>query len=470
MVTPRLAHCFPRGASFPDLLDPLRLMEPRVAPPEPPATERHLQCVWYDGKWRPTNMVDHLGRRVEVVSPGRWNLEAGPDFLDADLEIAGAGERLRGDVEIHVRPADWRGHGHAADPNYARVVAHVCYDTGVLPEEDLPAGCVQIGLKPCFEQMPNFAFEAIDVTAYPYEVESRLTPLARDMATWSRERKESYLDAAGEARLLDKAARLARAMDSEDAEQVLYAECMAALGYKHNRHIARELARRLPAAELREAAGPDPETAYALLLGMSGLMPVTPEGWKDAETAALIRRAWDIWWKRAAAFEGRPLPADAWRLGHTRPSNHPRRRLMAAAHWFTEDEPMSTKLAAFRKGKPRLWCRQAMQALEINTQTYWTRRLALDGGMGDRPISLVGTGRARAILVNVLVPFAAATEQHWVFERGLLEVLPAEPVNSIIRETAHALFGPDHPPALYRTGLRRQGLIHLFHAYGLGSR
>lgn len=435
-----------------------------------PATERHLQCAWYDRKWRPDGLTDQFGAPITVIHPGRWNLEAGPDFLDAEFEVGHQKRRMRGDVEIHVRPAEWRSHGHLDDPNFGGVIAHVCYETGVLPENELPAFCMQVSLKAAFAARPEFSFEAIDVLAYPYEIDSQLGPLSLDMNDWSRDRKEQYLDAAGEARLLAKAARMDEVAKASSAEQALYEECLSALGYKHNRHVARELGRRLPVAELRERAGKDPETAYALLLGMSGLMPETPEGYQEQETAALIRRAWDIWWKQAAAFDGRCLPASAWTGANVRPSNHPRRRLMAAAHWFTEDEPLSEKIAGFDQEKPRVWCRAAMQALEVNTQTYWTRRLALDGGLGDRPISLVGSGRARSLLINVLVPFAACTGLVRLFDKGMLKVLPAEPSNSIIRETAHALFGPDHPPALYKTGLRRQGLIHLFHVYGLGSR
>ena len=36
--------------------------------------------------------------------------------------------------------------------------------------------------------------------------------------------------------------------------------------------------------------------------------------------------------------------------------------------------------------------------------------------------------------------------------------LQVEPVNSVIRETAYTLFGPDHSPKLYRSALARQGL------------
>ena len=50
-------------------------------------SERHVQAIWYDGALRPEGLRTADGAPVRVVDPGRWNLEAGPDFRDAVLEI-----------------------------------------------------------------------------------------------------------------------------------------------------------------------------------------------------------------------------------------------------------------------------------------------------------------------------------------------------------------------------------------------
>ena len=47
----------------------------------------------------------------------------GPDFLGAEIEIAGS--TVLGDVEIHFRSSDWRAHGHHENPSFERVVLHV---------------------------------------------------------------------------------------------------------------------------------------------------------------------------------------------------------------------------------------------------------------------------------------------------------------------------------------------------------
>ena len=45
------------------------------------------------------------GEGLRIIHPGWLNTHAGPDFMQATLEIAGT--RWVGNVEIHVRASDW---------------------------------------------------------------------------------------------------------------------------------------------------------------------------------------------------------------------------------------------------------------------------------------------------------------------------------------------------------------------------
>jgi uncharacterized protein DUF2851 len=59
-----------------------------------------------------------------VMYQGRRGGGAGPDFRDAVLARAD-GSRVYGDVELHLRAANWHAHGHDSDPRYDGVVLHV---------------------------------------------------------------------------------------------------------------------------------------------------------------------------------------------------------------------------------------------------------------------------------------------------------------------------------------------------------
>ena len=130
-----------------------------------PITERHVQALWYDGALRPKHLRTTEGVPVRVIDPGTWNVEAGPDFYHAVLEVGSARQRLAGDVEIHLHPSGWRAHGHAADPAYARVIAHVTWYAAPpdLERDGLPASCLRICLGDFLRTRPDFSPDEIDL-------------------------------------------------------------------------------------------------------------------------------------------------------------------------------------------------------------------------------------------------------------------------------------------------------------------
>lgn len=433
-------------------------------------TERHLKCVWLSPEWRPAELRAQQGEAVRVEKAGQWNLEKGPDFLNAALLIGPERRRIAGDIEVHVHSADWQRHGHAADPGYSKVIAHVTWFPGHLPPEVLPRKVLQIALQPALSANPCFSFEAIDVTAFPYAVRRPGMPCNRVVAAWPPEKISSLLWTAGRHRLAGKAGRLAEAVKQKGAEQALYEEIMSALGYKHNRLPFRQLAERVPLAMLREESRGDPLAAYALLAGVAGLLPaVTKAGW-DTATGKYVRRLWSYWWKLYAKWSARAIPATAWQLSSLRPPNHPRRRLMAAAILFTGQPDRLAEINALPPAASEPWLAQIMRRLLDIRDAYWNGRLAIGRRPAPRDIALLGRARAAAIVSNVIIPFRLARQQPLPPLENLLNYLPAEEDNALIRQAAFNLLGADHNPALYRNGLAQQGLIQIFHDFCLNDR
>ncbi len=428
-------------------------------------SERHLQAVWFDPTLRPAVLRTTSGEAVFVEDAGTWNLEAGPDFIGAAVRIGTEQRRVTGDVEIHIHPGDWRAHAHKDDPKYARVRFHVTYFPGVLPSGELPVGAVQIAMKDALVARPDFSFDGVDITAYPFAARATLPPCLAVWKSWSRDAKESVLDAAGQERLRRKTDRFARLMEVRGVDQALWEELMAALGYRNNKTPFRRLAEALPHDALREEAGGDPVVAYAILLGVSGLLPADLKSTWDDETRRFVRSLWDAWWKRKEEYASRVMPLSAWQLGAMRPLNHPVRRLMAAAQLLAGPKKLSDVWLKCARKKGSL--ASALAAVE---DSYWSHRSSLGGEKSSGKQALLGKDRAEALLLNVGIPFLAAMGQQEPFDAGLLDQLPAEQDNSVIRQAAFNLFGPHHAPALYKTGLRRQGLIQIFHDYCLNDR
>lgn len=433
-------------------------------------TERHLKCAWFDEAVRPALLHTAQGEELTVEDPGRWNLEAGPDFLNAVLCLGPDRRRLAGDVEIHIHPADWRRHAHGRDPAYARVIAHVTWFPGYLPDDGLPRGALQIALKDVLGANPGFSFENLDLTAYPYARRASVPACYRKLAAWSPEQLVALFESAGEERLRRKAERMAVAIGAKGPDQILYEELMSALGYKHNRTPFRTLAEQCPLTELREDSGRNATTAYALLLGIAGLLPAqTDSGW-DPETRAFVRQLWDRWWKQQAKWSHRILKPGAWKLNGIRPQNHPRRRLMAAALLFAQKMMPAEFLLSLQTHQPEQGLARNMAWLQPEGKTYWRDRLALGGRRQAKRAALIGKQRAAAMVSNVILPFLAALDSSRYPGPGLLRRLPPEEDNTIVRQAASYLLGPDHNPKLYQTGLRQQGLIQIFTDFCLNDR
>lgn len=401
--------------------------------------------------------------------PGIWNLEAGPDFLGAVLRLGEGGRRIQGDVEIHISPDGWKQHGHQGDPRYNRVRCHVTWLPGTVPGNLLPPGTVQVSLQEQCKRNPAFAFESIDVTAYPYAARAQVPPCSEVLRHWSGDAKGALLDAAGEERLRTKAARMNERIDAVGEEQALYEEIMSALGYKHNKQNFRRLASLVPAEKLRACAEDDAINAYAVLAGTAGLLPDQLSREWDEETTSFVRSLWRRWWRLRDEFRGGGLQGTDWRLSGLRPVNHPLRRLMAAAHLILNS---ATPGAGWREAaaqSPDEAVARATSAWQEYDPGYWTRRLTLGGRKHEAAVALIGEARGDAILANVFVPFCACVGTNRAPD-DLLNLLKNDEENELVRRTAHFLFGPDQTQALYRNALRRQGLIQIFFDYCLIDR
>ena len=259
---------------------------------EPPATyihaatatvrERLVRCVWFDQTLATDRLRTDDGRKLRVLSPGWWNLEAGPDFRNAALRLSG-GPVVKGDVEVHLHSGLWRAHGHHTDPNYNGVVLHVLlHNDGGSTGVTTAAGTAvpQLTLDPYLTVPLTDLAEAVDPAEYP-ETSDAAAGRCQKLIAEGKATPEwltTFLDHAGDQRIAAKARRLA-ARAAGDDDQLLYEAIAEGLGYKRNAAPMRQLARALPLDALapRLAQRPDDVpvalAAEALLFGMAGLLP-----------------------------------------------------------------------------------------------------------------------------------------------------------------------------------------------------
>ena len=85
--------------------------------------EEFIHFIWNNKLYKDDSLYTEEGESLQIVHPGRHNTNAGPDFFDARIKIAGT--LWAGNIEIHLKASDWNKHGHQSDPAYRNTILHV---------------------------------------------------------------------------------------------------------------------------------------------------------------------------------------------------------------------------------------------------------------------------------------------------------------------------------------------------------
>jgi hypothetical protein len=391
-----------------------------------------------------------------VISPGQWNLEAGPDFLRATIEFDN-GLAQSGDVEIHLVESDWKAHGHDRDPAYGNVVLHA-----VLWRTERRAGPGKrpvIFLQDFLESSLEDLYDSIDVEAYPYASEAHRGKCELNLRALKTEEVAEILESAGHERFLAKARKFDRWIKRAGREQAFYEGLMESLGYKSNKEPFRKIAKALPWAMI---AGKPADTILAQYLGMAGFLPTMETSKWSVEARAYAKHLWNIWWKYRAELEDKLLERKAWKLSNIRPGNHPQRRLAAMALLASRDPKLHFAIRDFRF------------AIE---DPFWSHHFTLNGPKQKKPSELIGGTRANEVRVNVLLPFRFAVANADGDEKGRRDALDefrncsALDTNHVLRLASHQLLSGNHDrKQLLKTACRQQGLHQVFQDFCLNDK
>lgn len=94
--------------------------------PNPIISERLLQYIWQFQRFDFPNLETDSGEKLQVIQVGQFNTNAGPDFLEAKIQI---GEILwAGNIEIHINSTDWLTHKHETNLAYDNVILHIVWE------------------------------------------------------------------------------------------------------------------------------------------------------------------------------------------------------------------------------------------------------------------------------------------------------------------------------------------------------
>jgi len=98
-------------------------------------TERLLQFIWQFQYFNKSELQSTSGETIQVIFPGTYNTNQGPDFNDAKIKIGKT--TWAGNVELHLLTSDWNRHNHQNDKNYNNVILHVVWEDD-FPDYSMP--------------------------------------------------------------------------------------------------------------------------------------------------------------------------------------------------------------------------------------------------------------------------------------------------------------------------------------------
>lgn len=277
--------------------------------------ERFLYHIW-DGQHLKKKLKTISGEKIEIIFPGNWNTNRGPDFKNAVLKINN--DVKHGDVEIHRKSNDWKIHKHNEDPNFNSVILHVVY----LFNEKSPYTIKEDSEKiPIFE-MKSFLDENIKKLLGKYSNED-FVPKAEKCfikENYSEDEQKSYIYSLGIKRIERRKKRLNSELFFVDFNQIIYSGIFRGLGYSKNKFQMENLSEELNYQMLKKMYDDkiEPNIILSILLFSSDLI---------RENSAFYKKYYWLYEKYLQQNIFKKKLDINWNLFRIRPANHPVNRI-----------------------------------------------------------------------------------------------------------------------------------------------
>ncbi|MFM2285936.1 MAG: hypothetical protein RLZZ543_1433 [Bacteroidota bacterium] len=402
--------------------------------------EHILHFIWKFRLFPQEQLILENKESLTILSPGRHNGNAGPDFQDARLMI---GSTLwAGNVEIHVRSSDWYRHHHQHDASYNNIILHVVaeHDAEVADLNQLHVPVLVI--KPLISQALLQRWNALNGSMFPIPCAALGRPDVLTIRNW--------LDRLIVERMEEKTKRIKQILQltKNDWQETLYCFLFRSMGMQLNAVPFELLARSVPYRLLMNYRQSRFQLE-AILFGQSGLLPQESE---EEYVAALITEYQFL--KRKHRLQ--PMDAHLWKFLRLRPINFPTVRIaqladMLSRYLFSPEELREMKSI-----------KEMMQLFDVEVSPFWEEHFVFQHP-SSKQMKRLGKVARQNLMINAVLPFLFVYATHrgdeLLRERSLelLYSLPAEK-NLLMREWN--LFGIQPSSAA-----ESQGLLQLKAAY-----
>lgn len=376
--------------------------------------------------------------KIEVLNPGLYNTDAGPDFVQAKVKIDDT--IWAGNIELHIQASDWNAHRHQIDKAYNTTILHVVYncdaDIHLENGEEIP----------CLELKGRFSQELLE--KYEGFLKSKKwIPCSGQLNNFPAINLNALYSRMSVERLEDKTQIILKLLEKNNNnwEETFYQVLAGGFGLKINQDVFFQLAESLPLIKVIREQDKFFQIE-ALLFGQSGMLSM--QTFVD-EYPLKLKNEYTYLAKKYAL---KNLPGQLWKYLRLRPSNFPTIRISQFGAVVFENQNLFSKIIETKK------IESLVKLLSVAASSYWDNHY-----VWDKPtrtlVKKLSRERINLLLINVIIPFlflyGKQRNQDALVEKSFrfLELIPAEK-NKISKGFAQE-------ELIFKSAFQTQALYHL---------
>jgi hypothetical protein len=337
-------------------------------------TERLLQFIWQFQYFNKGELKTISGEELQIIFPGNYNTNQGPDFTDAKIKIGKT--TWAGSIELHLKASDWNKHNHQHDKNYNNVVLHVVWEND-FPNYNIPVlnleNRIARSLLQRYEELMNaqgfIACQGLVSSTKPIILQSWKERLLAERLIRKSVTVETFLN-----------------QNNQHWEETFWWLLARNFGIKINSDAFESMARSIPVNILAKHKN-QIHQLEALLMGQANLLNA-----KFAEDYPVMLQKEYVFYKKK--YNLTPIGLAPYFL-RMRPGNFPTIRLAQLAMLIHNAEHLFSKIKeASRLTDVKKW-------LDVTANDYWHYHYRFDEASGFRKKNL-GAAMIDNILINTV--------------------------------------------------------------------
>lgn len=344
-------------------------------------SELYIQRAWQHQLFEKEGLCTTHGEQIEVVHPGYFHRDSGPDFFHAHIRIGGT--LWAGNVEIHHKSSEWYQHGHDRQSSYNNVILHVVLD------EDKTVYRNNGEVLPCFimHMLPEYTH-----VLESWKHSNHWLRCGVKNSQISGLSFHFMLQRLAIERLESKSQEMKRMLkwSHNDWRHVFYYLLARSFGGRINSEPMEQLARTISLSVLSKELG-DRDNLEALFFGQAGLLPNNSlDKWvqKLSQKYRFLQNKYGLF----------PMNSGVWKFMRTRPMNFPTVRIAQFVSLLYQSQHLLSRCMEADSIK------QIRSFLMSTPSAYWDDHFRFEKKSVYR-LKKMSRNFIDTIIINTIIPF-----------------------------------------------------------------